>query len=127
MNALKTYFGYNRLNIRYKQCFKCITRSTNCRETHREELRGKQEYHYENKVELINKKMEYNKVYQNEKIECNIRGKTITRKSMFKHKNWPACKAIANVRKYQIETLDDERKQGIYSLGKTKLKINNVW
>ena len=41
---------------------------------------------------------------------------------MFKHRNLPSCKAIANVCKYYIEMLDDKHKDGIYSLGKTKLQ-----
>ena len=41
---------------------------------------------------------------------------------MFKHKNWPAGKAIANVCKYYTEVLEDEHKEDIYSLGKTRLK-----
>ena len=61
--------------------------------------------------------MENTIVYQNEKIECNICGKTITRKSMFKHKDWPACKAIAHVCKFCTEILDDEHKEDMYSLG----------
>ena len=33
---------------------------------------------------------------------------------MFKHKDWPACKAIANVCKFYTEMLDDEHKYDIY-------------
>ena len=33
---------------------------------------------------------------------------------MFKHKDWPACKAMANVCKFYIEILDDEQKEEIY-------------
>ena len=64
----------------------------------------------------------YNKVYHNEKVECNICGKTITRKTMFKHKDLPSCKAIANVCKFYSEMLDNKHKYDIYSLGKTKLQ-----
>ena len=36
---IKTEFGYNRVNIRYKQCVRCRATRTEYRETHREELR----------------------------------------------------------------------------------------
>ena len=66
--------------------------------------------------------MEYDKAYHSEKIECSICGNTMTRKTMFKHRVSPSCKAIANVCKYYTEMLDDKHKDDIYSLGKTKLK-----
>ena len=44
------------------------------------------------------------------------------KKTMFKHRVSPSCKAIANVFKYYTEMLDDNHKDDIYSLGKTKLK-----
>ena len=109
---IKNDFGYNRLNERYKQCVRCRTFR-----------RAKQkEYYYEHKEELNKKKMEYDKVYHSEKIECSICGNTMTRKTMFKHRVSPSCKAIANVCKYYTEMLDDKHKEDIYSLGKTKLK-----
>ena len=120
---IKNDFGYNRLNERYKQCVRCRTKRTEYREAHRDELREKQkEYYYEHKEELNKKKMEYDKVYHSEKIECSICGNTMTRKTMFKHRVSPSCKAIANVCKYYTEMLDDKHKDDIYSLGKTKLK-----
>ena len=109
---IKTDFGYNRLNIRYKQCVRCRT-------TSREHAK---KYYEANKDKLINKAMEYNKVYQSENVECNVCGKTITRKTMFKHRDSPSCKAIANVCKYYTEIWGEKHKDDIYSLGKTKLK-----
>ena len=64
------------------------------------------EYYTENKRELNKQNIEYNKVYQNEKIVCFICAKTITRKSMFKQKNWPTCKAIVDVCKYYTDCSD---------------------
>ena len=49
---IKYDFGYNRLNIRYKQCVRC-------RISNREKQK---EYYCENKEEINNKKMEYDKV-----------------------------------------------------------------
>ena len=61
---IKTDFGYNRLNERYRQCVKCRSNKAEYREAHREELRNKQkEYYYEHKEELNKKKMVYDKVY----------------------------------------------------------------
>ena len=39
---IKTDFGYNRLNERYKQCVKCRSQKAEYREAHRDELREKQ-------------------------------------------------------------------------------------
>ena len=79
----KTDFGYDILNI---WCVKCRTYQAEYRGKHRDELREKQTWYYnDNKEELNKKNIEYNKVYHSEKVECNICGKTITRKSMFKH------------------------------------------
>ena len=39
---IKTDFGYNRLNIRYKQCVKCRTYQAEYRGKHREELQEEQ-------------------------------------------------------------------------------------
>ena len=79
---IKTDFGYNRLNIRYKQYVKCRTYQAQYRGKHREELREKQQEYYNNVKEEPNKqKMEYDKVYHSEKDEGNICGKTITRKN----------------------------------------------
>ena len=36
---IKTDFGYNILNIRYKQCVRCRSYKTEYRETHREKLK----------------------------------------------------------------------------------------
>ena len=120
---IKIDFGYNRLNERYKQCVKCRSKKAEYREAHRDELREKQKEYYEaNKEKLINKTMDYNKVYHNEKVDCNVCGTIITRKTMFKHKDSTSCKAIANVCKYYTECLDENHKDDIYSLGKTKLK-----
>ena len=93
---IKTVFGYNRLDIRHKQCVKCRTTRTKYRETHKAELMENMEYYYENKEELNKKKMEHDNVYHSEKV-CNICGKTIPRKAMFKHNDWPSGKAIANL------------------------------
>ena len=43
MSILKTDFGYNRLNIRYKQCVWCITTQAKYKEKDREELREKEQ------------------------------------------------------------------------------------
>ena len=64
--------------------------------------------------------MEYNKVYHNEKVDCNICGITITRKTLFKHKESPSCKVVANVCKLFTEMLYENHKEDIYSLDKTK-------
>ena len=68
--------------------------------------------------------MEYNKVYHNENVECNTCRTSITRKAMFKHTEWPSCKAIANVCRFYIEMLDDEHKEDTYSSVKTEFKSN---
>ena len=78
---IKTDFGYNILNIIYKQCVRCRTYKLSYRESHRDEIKEKQkEYYYEHKEELNKKKMEYDKVYHSEKIECSMCGNTMTRK-----------------------------------------------
>ena len=56
------------------------------------------------------------------KLDCIICGTSITRKTVFKHKESPSCKVIANVCKFYTEMLDESHKEDIYSLGKTKLK-----
>jgi len=66
--------------------------------------------------------MEYNKVYHNGKVGCYICGITITRKTMFKHQESPSCKVVANVCKLYTEMSDENHKEDIYSLGRTKLK-----
>ena len=84
-------------------------------------MNEKQQEHYNNnQEELINMKMEYSKVYHNEKVDCNICGACITRKTMFKDKESPSCKVIANVCKFFTEMLDENHKEDIYSSGKTK-------
>ena len=45
---IKTDFGYDRLNIRYKQCVKCRTYQAEYRAKHREEFREPQKEHYNN-------------------------------------------------------------------------------
>ena len=74
---IKTDFGYNRLNIMYKQCVRCRTKRTEYRESHREELNSKQkDYYINDKDKIIQKSIAYNKVYQSEKVDCDICGKT---------------------------------------------------
>ena len=66
--------------------------------------------------------MEQNKVYLNEKVDCDICGTTITRKTMFKHRESPSCKVIANACKLYTEILDENHEEDKYSLSKNKIK-----
>ena len=61
--------------------------------------------------------MEYAKVYH---------GKTITIKTMYKHRNLTPCKAIANLCKFLIEMLDGKHKYAIYSFGKNQTSRTNA-
>ena len=49
-------------------------------------------------------------------------GKTMTRRTMFKHKDSLTCKAMANACKYYVEMLDVEHKDDMYYLGRQKLQ-----
>ena len=101
---IKTYVGYNRLNLRYKQCVRCRTKRTECRNNNIEHARELQKIHYEHHND---QQLAQTKVYHKEKVQCNIYGKTITRKTRFKHKYLQSCKAIAHVCKCHTEMLDD--------------------
>ena len=82
----------------YKPCVKCMYTKAEYREAHRDELREQQKAYYEaNKDTLAIKKMEHNKVYHSEHVDCDVCGTTTTRNTMYKHKVSPSCKAIANV------------------------------
>ena len=100
---IKTDFGYNRLNIRYKQCVRCRTKNTEYRNNNIEHARKMEKIYYENNKE---KQKEYSKTYydnhkekviaqQSEKIECSICKSLITRNKMNRHQQTDVCKKKA--------------------------------
>jgi len=115
---IKTDFGYNRLNERYKQCYKCRCQTAEYRQAHRDELKEKSKTYYNNdKEHLINMKTQYNQ----ENVVCDVCNKSLTRNGLYRHRMSLNCKGNVNYKLYFKFNLFDLDIDNIYKLRYTML------
>ena len=76
---IKKDFGYNRLNIGYKQCVRCKTKRAEYRHNNIEHARKMDKIYYER-----NKAQKF--AYNAEIVECDVCGKSLRRESLKQHK-----------------------------------------
>ena len=95
---IKTDFGYNRLNERYKQCVICRIQRTEYRNNNIEHAREMDKVHYENNKE---QKLAYNA----EIIECDVCAKQVRRDRLRQHKMSSNCENQCDLcgKKYQLK------------------------
>ena len=92
---IKNYFGYTRLNERYKTCLVCRMTRLEYHKTYREEHKEQRKQHYQDNKEhrLAQSKawQDKNKEYLAEQIECDKCGCYISRDNMTRHKKRQIC------------------------------------
>ena len=92
---IKNYFGYTRLNERYKTCLVCrMTRNEYHKQYNAEHAEQRKKHYQDNKEhKLAQCKAWYDKSkeYRTEQIECDNCGLVLTRQNMTKHKKTQKC------------------------------------
>ena len=83
---IKTDFGYNRFNERYKQCYTCRSKKAEYRQAHREEIARTGTY--------IPKRGPGLPPY--EIVVCDVCDKCLTRNGLYRHRMSLNCKANVN-------------------------------
>ena len=92
---IKNYFGYTRLNERYKTCVVCRMSRLEYHNTYREEHKEQtKQYYQDNKEHKLAQGKEWrdnNKEYLAEQIKCDKCGCYISRDNMTRHKKTQKC------------------------------------